>query len=247
MNMATKIIILLWKLWFYLLTAILVILIGFLWVYPLSFFSKSFHIAYKGIRLWAILVFYGSGFRLKVERKDKLEKNKPHIFIANHTSIIDIMVMAIIHKNHPVVFVGKEELANIPIFGTIYKRICIVVNRKDIKSRTHVYTLAKERIMRSENIVIFPEGGIPDDKSIVLDRFKDGAFTIAVSSKTPIVVYTIKGLKEMFPDKFWEGFPGKVLVRQLEIIDTDNLSLDDKDKIKRQAFDIMYNDLNLNS
>lgn len=239
-----KILIVLWKCWFYLITGILVIVIGFLWVYPLSFSNRSFQMAYKGIRLWALLIFYGSGFRLKVERNIEIDKNKAYIFIANHSSIVDIMVMAILHPNHPIVFVGKEELAHIPIFGTIYKRICIVVNRKEVKSRTHVFALAKERIIRRESLVIFPEGGIPDDRSVVLDRFKDGAFTIGISTAAPIAVYTISGLKNMFPETFTVGYPGTVKVKLIEIIETEGLTLADKNNIKEDCYRMMYNALN---
>lgn len=238
-----NLLILIWKCWFYLLTALLVILIGVFWVYPLSFSARTFPFAYKGIRLWAILTFYGSGFRLKVERKKKLDKKQAYIFIANHTSILDIMVMSILHSRHPIVFVGKEELAHLPIFGTIYKRICIVVNRKDVKSRTHVFKLAKERISQGESIVIFPEGGIPNDRSTVLDHFKDGPFTIGISTGAPIAVYTIKGLKKMFPEKFFEGYPGKVKVKLIDVIQDENLTLADKTKIKESCFEMMYADL----
>lgn len=243
MKLVKKTLIFLWKCWFNLLTGLLVLLIGLLWVYPLSFSARSFPYAYKGIRLWAILIFYGSGFRMKVEYNKKLDKKKPYIFIANHTSTLDIMVMTILHKHHPIVFVGKEELVHIPIFGTIYKRICIVVNRKDIKSRTHVFKLAKERINQGESIVIFPEGGIPKNTDLILDKFKDGPFTIGISTGAPIVVYTIKGLKEMFPENFWKGYPGRVKVKLIEIIQDEKLTLADKDKIKDSCFEMMVADL----
>lgn len=243
MEFFKKILIGSWKCWVYFLTAILVIIIGVFWTYPLSLSAKTFPLAYKGIRLWAWLIFYGSGFRLDLEKVKELEKKQSYIFIANHSSVIDIMVMALIHKNHPVVFIGKEELTRIPIFGTIYKRICIVVNRKDMKSRTHVYQLAKERIQHGNSLIIFPEGGIPDDTSIILDHFKDGPFTIGISTQTPIAVYTIKGLKNMFPDEFFEGYPGKVTVKLLDIIHVKNLTLADKKEIKEKSFRMMFSDL----
>lgn len=232
-----KVLTIIWKIWFSLLTSLLVILIGFFWVYPFSLNPKTFPIAYKGIRLWAVLVFYGSGFRLEIDKKLKLDPQQSYLFVSNHTSIIDIWVMAIIHKKHPIVFVGKEELVKIPLFGTIYKRICILVNRQDKRSKMRVFRLAKEKINLGNSIVIFPEGGIPDDTSIVLDKFKDGAFTIAISTGLPIAVYSFKGLKEMFPFQLTKGYPGKVKVELLDIIETKDLSLNQKDEIKQIVFD----------
>ena len=236
-------IIVLWKCWFIFLTTIFVLTIGIFWTFPLAFSSKTFPLAYKGIRLWAILIFYGSGFTLEIQRDKKLNKNQPYIFVSNHTSILDIMLMAIIHKHHPIVFVGKAELAKLPIFGPIYRRICIVVDRADTRSRTRVFKLAKEKINLGNSIVIFPEGGIPSDESITLDRFKDGPFSIAIATQVPIVLYAINGLKEMFPWSWTRGFPGKVKVKLMDIVPTENLSLRDKDQIKEICFEKIHTEL----
>ncbi len=242
MQPVRKAIVVLWKFWFIFLTTLLVLTIGVFWTFPLALSSKTFPLAYKGIRLWAILIFYGTGFRYELIQNLKLEKKQSYIFISNHTSILDVMLMAIIHK-HPIVFVGKAELAKLPIFGPIYKRICIVVDRSDTRSRTRVFKLAKERINQGNSIVIFPEGGIPDDKNIILDRFKDGPFSIAIATQLPIVVYSIKGLKEMFPWSWTRGYPGKVRVKLIDIITTENLSLHEKDEIKQKSYQKIYDDL----
>lgn len=243
MNGVRKILTILWKCWFILLTSVLVITIGIFWTFPFALSNKTFPLAYKGIRLWAILIFYGSGFRLNLARNLPLDKDQPYIFISNHTSVLDIMVMALIHKHHPIVFVGKEELARLPIFGPIYRRICITVNRSDTKSRTRVFKLAKEKINSGQSIVIYPEGGIPQDESIILQRFKDGAFTIAISTRVPIVVYSFKGIKEMFPWSWTRGRPGTAKVTLLDIIPTEHLSLRVKDDVKDICYQMIYNDL----
>lgn len=68
------------------------------------------------------------------------------MLVANHTSMLDIMMMLHISKN-PFVFVGKKELVKIPIFGFFYKRVCIMVDREDTKSRTGgVYRRAQRRL-----------------------------------------------------------------------------------------------------
>ena len=54
------------------------------------------------------------------------------MFIANHTSMADIMLMLVAVKN-PFVFVGKAELAKIPLFGFFYKRTSILVDRSSRK------------------------------------------------------------------------------------------------------------------
>lgn len=243
MKYLKQILTLLWKAWIMLLASILTLLIGVFWTFPLALSDRTFPLAYKGIRLWSILIFYGSGFRLEVENKKELDKNQAYIISSNHHSYFDILVLSILHKNHPIVFVGKAELSKIPIFGMIYKRICIIVDRSNIRSRVNVYQSAKEKINLGYSIVIFPEGGIPDDKDLVLNRFKDGAFSIAISTQVPIALYAIKGLKEMLPEAWSQGYPGKVKVKLIDVIHTENLSLKNKSELKNSCYEKLQHEL----
>ena len=73
--------------------------------------------------MWCLGMFYGMGFRYDFikETKKNIDPNKQYIIIANHTSMIDVMLPCILHPEHPICFVGKKELEKIPIFGSIYK------------------------------------------------------------------------------------------------------------------------------
>ena len=77
------------------------------------------------------------------------------------------------------VFVGKKELVEIPIFGFIYKRAAIMVDRSDKKSRFAVYGLAKKVIHGGYSVCIFPEKDYLDE-AILLNEFKQGAFKLAI-------------------------------------------------------------------
>lgn len=238
--------VLFWKAWFAFLVLLFFLTIGLFWVFPMALTNKTFPLSYKGMRLWASLVFYGSGFRLDLEKEKHLERNQAYIIIANHSSILDIFVMLMIHKNPPIVFVAKEELVKLPILRKIYQRICITVNRSELRSRTKVFGQVKEKLKQGRSIVIFPEGGIADDTSLMLQKFKDGAFSIAISCKKPIAMYAILGLKEMFPESLFKGFPGKVRVKLIDIISTEGLSLDDKTQLKKSCFEELHKELIFN-
>jgi 1-acyl-sn-glycerol-3-phosphate acyltransferase len=149
----------------------------------------------------------------------KIDKNTQYVVISNHTSIMDIMLPCILFPNHPLCYVGKKELVKIPIFGTIYKRICVMVDRSSPRSRADVYRRCAEKMEEGNSIVLFPEGGVPDDTSIVLDQFKDGAFTLSSKHHSPIAVFTFIGLKKMFPFDNSQGFPGKVKVYFNDILE----------------------------
>lgn len=209
----TKILNYLWRFWLLLLAFFLTVCIG-IPVYILSFNKKHYKYGYKLVRLWCYGMFYGMGFRYDLIKlsEQKKDKNIPYVFISNHTSIMDIMLVCILFPDHPICFVGKKELVKIPIFGTIYKRICVMVDRASAKSRADVYRRCAEKMEEGNSIAIFPEGGVPDDTSIILDDFKDGAFMLSSKHHSPIAVYTFVGLKEMFPFENSKGYPGRVKV-----------------------------------
>ena len=67
------------------------------------------------------------------------------MFVANHLSMIDIMLVLMVVKN-PFVFVGKRELEKIPLFNYIYRRAAILVDRESAKSRKNVYHRAQRKL-----------------------------------------------------------------------------------------------------
>ena len=176
---------LLWRVWFYLLMGLpLVLLFPFL----LILISRDawYPIYFRIARLWARFVLYGMGFVPKVKRMETQERGRSYMFVANHQSMTDIMLMLYSVKN-PFVFVGKKELASIPVFGFFYKRTCILVDRGNAQSRKAVFDQAQQRLNNGLSVCIFPEGGVPDDETVVLDQFKDGAFRLAIEPSGCII------------------------------------------------------------
>ena len=216
----TKLLNSLWRGWMIIIAGILLI-IFFVPVYILSFRKEHYKYAYFFVRLWCKGIFYGMGFRYELIKltDKKIDKDQQYVIIANHTSIMDIMLPVILFPKHPICFVGKKELVKIPIFGTIYKRICVMVDRSSARSRAEVYKRCAERMAEGDSIVIFPEGGVPDDTSVLLASFKDGAFILSREHQSPIAVFTFIGLKEMFPFNNGQGHPGKVRIFMNDIIE----------------------------
>lgn len=207
--------------------------------------KEHYKYAYKFIRFWCIGMFYGMGFRYELKNltDKKIDKNTQYVFISNHTSIMDVMLPCILMPNHPLCYVGKKELVKIPIFGTIYKRICVMVDRSSAKSRADVYRRCEERMEEGQSIVIFPEGGVPDDESVILDDFKDGAFILATKHNSPILIFTFVGLKEMFPFNYSKGYPGKVQVYFNDILEPNQPMNDLKKASHAEIKNILENSI----
>ena len=163
------------------------------------------------------------------------------MFIANHTSMTDILLLLVSVKN-PFVFVGKKELTKIPLFGFFYKRTCILVDRSSEKSRKAVFLRAQKRLKTGVSICIFPVGGVPEEH-IVLDEFKDGAFRLAINHQIPIVPITFGDNKKRFSYTFFSGSPGKLRVKIHKFLTTHDLTIQETKTLNEKARNIILNQL----
>ncbi len=234
----------LWRIWFYLMMGIpIIIMLPFLVVSILK--EKWYPYFFVMARIWAKAILFGSGFYYRVEREQKLDPEKSYMFVANHTSMADIMLMLAVVKN-PFVFVGKKELSKIPLFGFFYKRTCILVDRNSARSRMEVFNRAEKRLRQGLSICIFPEGGVPADESILLDTFKDGAFRLAIEHNIPIVPLTFADNKKRFSYTFFSGSPGLMRAKVHAFISTEGKTIENKKDIKEvkdEVRTIIYNQL----
>ena len=233
---------LLWKCWFYILvTTLIIILLPLL--LTLTYKAKWYRPLYWVIRnLWATPILYGMGFLPRIKKAYHFDKNQNYMLVANHYSMMDIMLMFYCSPN-PFVIVGKKELSRLPLFGYFYKRIAIMVDRSSPKSRREVYVQALKRVQANLSICIFPEGGVPDDESIILDSFKDGAFRIALQCQIPIVPIILHDTKNRFPFRFFAGSPGVMRVTILPPVSTEGKTLIDKDPLKEEVRTIILQKL----
>jgi len=177
----------LYRVWFYVLVALPILVLLPVLLISISH-QRLYPFFYKLARFWAVFILYGMFLPPKVRREMKIEKGKSYVFAANHTSMADIMLMLYLSPN-PFVFVGKKELAKIPLFGFFYRNTCILVDRQNAQSRKEVFDQAEQRLARGLSVGIFPEGHVPAEGTL-LDHFKDGAFRLAIEHQIPVVPMT---------------------------------------------------------
>ena len=206
--------------------------------------EKHYPKFYKLAHMWGKLILFLMGFKAEVEREEELIKGKSYMLSANHTSLIDIMLMFAVVDENPFVFVGKAELARLPVLGFVYKRTMILVDRGNANSRRAVFEQANQRIKSGRSICIFPEGEVPADESLVMTNFKNGAFILAIEHQIPIVPISFYDNKKRFSYTFFSGSPGKLRVKFHKPIETLNMTVsEDKNKLKKKVYDLLYEDL----
>ncbi|WP_407557099.1 lysophospholipid acyltransferase family protein [Winogradskyella sp. 4-2091] len=234
----------LYRVWFYILVALPIIV-----MFPILIISISreqwYPLFFKLARIWSKFILIGMGFGYKIKREEIPVPNKSYMFVANHTSMADIMLMLVAVKN-PFVFVGKQELAKIPLFGFFYKRTCILVDRSSAKSRQAVFLRAQRRLKQGVSICIFPEGGVPEEH-VLLDVFKDGAFRLAINHQIPIVPITFYDNKKRFSYTFLSGSPGKMRAKIHKFIPTTGLTITDTKQLNEKTRNLIWDELSLST
>ena len=223
-------------------TLLFLILLPFLCI-PILF-PKQFQLIGIINRWWARLLFAFIFIPFHSERRAKLDPKKQYVFCPNHFSYLDIPTVGLC--SHNTIFVGKSEMSKVPLFGFMYSKLHITVDRKKLKSRYASLEKSLQAIDEGKSLIIYPEGGIITEKGPVLSKFKDGPFRVAIEKQIPIVPVTIPfNWIILPPDEFllrWH--PLKVIFH--EPIETSRLTLKDLDALKEKVYHVIDDELKKN-
>lgn len=104
------------------------------------------------------------------------------------------------------------------------------------------FMACKKALNQGWSVVIFPEGGIPDDNLPHLIPFKDGAFKLAKSCNVPIMPLTFENNYLLFSDPetiFGSAYPGLARVHFHPTITKEQIATVTVEKIKQNAFQLI--------
>ena len=157
---------------------------GHFWgYYPGRWWGKAF------IRLLLLPV--------KVEGREKLEKNKSYVFVANHQGAFDIfLIYGFLGRNFK--WMMKHQILKIPFVGQACKASRqIIIDKRGPKRIKDSYDKAREVLKGGISLVVFPEGA----RSFTghMGKFTRGAFMLADELQLPVVPLTINGSFNVLP------------------------------------------------
>jgi 1-acyl-sn-glycerol-3-phosphate acyltransferase len=225
---------------FLIFIVLLIVLFPFLLV-PIIFPSQH---KLTGIinRWWAKLLFVFVFLPYEVESRAKLNPKGTYIFCANHFSYLDIPTMGL--NPTDTIFVGKNDMEKVPLFGYMYRKLHITVNRGSLRSRGKTVLESLKAIDDGKSLVIYPEGGIISPGPPKMSPFKDGAFRTAIEKQIPVVPVTIPFNWIILPDeKPLRLRRGKVKVIFHQPIETIGRTGDDVKKLKHEVYSIIASEL----
>jgi len=182
------------------LIALIPVFIAGLWKEP-----KRSMIMHHVFARWMDVFFFLVGIRRIIRGKKHFKKGENYVIVCNHNSYMDVPLSSGSIPG-PNKTIAKIEMAKIPLFGIIYKRGSVLVDRKKEQSRKESYIKMKEVLTMGLHMCIYPEG-TRNKTAEPLQPFHDGAFRLAVDAGKPVlpavIFYTKKVLPQEKPFYFW--------------------------------------------
>jgi 1-acyl-sn-glycerol-3-phosphate acyltransferase len=235
--------------WLYCVYALLLFIAGMLCVLPpVAFFSlrgpqKGGNNIYRFCRYWDIAWMTLVGLRHTNIFESIPDDHRQYVFVSNHISYLDIPLILRAIRRDSLRVLGKSEMRKMPLFGFIYSRAVVMVDRSNPLERSRSVRELKSVLARDISIFIFPEGTFNETRR-PLKEFYDGAFRIAIETQTPIQPI-------LFPDTYdrmhyssiFTLRPGSTRAIFLDTIEVANLSFDDLPALKDKVYRLMENKL----
>jgi 1-acyl-sn-glycerol-3-phosphate acyltransferase len=231
----------LWRIWF----LIIFILIFISFIPALFFFTaiyKNNQIVCHLTRYWSKLTLFFSFIYPSIEWEEKLDKKGHYIFCPNHASTLDIpLILAVLPM--PLQYMGKAEIAKIPLFGYFYKNNTVVVDRGNRRDSYDAFLKAGDKLKKGINMCIFPEGGIPK-ADVFLKKFKNGSFRLAIEQDIKTIPITIADNKRIFPQEYFKGRPGIVRIKIHKPIAPNSLVEKSIENLNTSVYNTIFEQLN---
>ena len=207
-----------------------------------SFFDRNGRIQHGFARLWSQTILATIGAQVHVEGLQKIDTSRPHVYVVNHLSALDIPV---IYKGLPFPFriLAKKELFHYPFMGWHLRRSGqIPVDRASARMSLRGLQQGVETLKKNMPIVVFPEGG--RSQSGQLQEFMSGAFYLALKAQVDVVPMALIGTYESLPMNTWHIMPRPLYLVVGDPISTADMKVREmnalSDKTRNVIADLYY-------
>jgi 1-acyl-sn-glycerol-3-phosphate acyltransferase len=199
------------------------------------------HLIWFFHHVYTRLYFFLTLTWVKINGRQLLDYNQSYIIVSNHVSDVDFMLNAMAFPK-AYKYLAKKELTQVPIFGLIVRRLCVLVDRGNAESRRKSIQYLQKTMKEGYSIFLYPEG-TRNQTDELLQPFQKGAFRLAIQTGTPIAVQTIVGIERISGKGAYNLLPGVVDVVWSKPIETTGLELKDLPKLMEKVRGLMLKNL----
>lgn len=190
---------------------------------------------------WGDLSVALAGVALEVSGEEHLWSHRPAVFIFNHQSNFDgMLLMKLLRRD--VTAVAKDELKHMPLVGAIFQYGGVVfIDRADHDRAIAAMSEAARRVQGGLSVIVAPEG--TRQVTPRLGPFKKGAFRLALEAGVPIVPIVIHNSLDVLPRGGRVMRPARVRIDVLRPVSVDAWSLDALDDHIREVRELFLDTL----
>ncbi|MGH0036728.1 MAG: lysophospholipid acyltransferase family protein [Myxococcota bacterium] len=162
-------------------------------------FDRRKVLLHKFTCFWASLyTWFNPAWPVTVEGREKIRPEATYVMVANHLSLLDILVMFRLFNHYK--WVSKIENFRVPFIGwNMSLNRYIKLRRGDRASVVQMMRTCEETMAEGNSIMMFPEG--TRSPSGRLRQFKPGAFELAIKTGCPILPIVIRGTSDALPKR----------------------------------------------
>lgn len=200
---------------------------------------------------WSRLLLWSAGVKVETDLSamDAIPRERGVIFMVNHQSQLDILILyTLLNHKHPA-FIAKKSLIKLPALGpAIAAAGHIFIDRSNHRQAMRSIDQAAETLRAGRSIIIFPEGTRSTDLS-KLGEFKIGGMVLALKCDAPVVPLLIIGSGRIIPKggKVLPRGDKRVLIKALQPMDAGNYTLKEREQFKNdlhERMNLAYLELN---
>ena len=166
------------------------------------------------------------------------DKKTSYIFVSNHISYLDAPIFPKAFRQ-PVRPLGKVEMSKLPVFGFIYRKAIVTVDRSSAGNRANSVRILKSLINKGISVMVFPEGTF-NMGTTPLKEFYDGAFRLAIETQTAIKpVLFLDAYRRLPYESLFRLTPGRSRILYLDEIPVTGYTTADTGRLKEEVYTIM--------
>jgi 1-acyl-sn-glycerol-3-phosphate acyltransferase len=188
-------------------------------------------------RFWMTFFLYAIGSPLRIYGRQYHRPHTNYVVVSNHSSMMDVPAMTPFFPG-PNKTIAKKSMAKVPLFGIIYTRGSVLVDRNSDASRRKSYEDMKNVLLdQGLDMVIYPEG-TRNRTGKPLKDFYTGAFKLAVDCKKDIIpVVMLHTATVLPPGKIFFLWPHPIEMHLLEPVKVEGKTAD---QLKTEVRNVMW-------
>jgi 1-acyl-sn-glycerol-3-phosphate acyltransferase len=169
-----------------------------IWVFTVAF-DRRLVVLHRFTCFWASLyTWFNPAWPVTVEGREKIRPDTTYVMVANHLSLLDILVLFRLFRHFK--WVSKIENFRVPFIGwNMSMNRYIKLRRGDRESIVQMMEACETTIAEGSSIMMFPEG--TRSPTGEMRPFKTGAFELALKTRTPILPIVISGTADALPKR----------------------------------------------